>query len=274
MMSKTKTEKTEEKEVTLADVLPFPLSEKIGECPVCKKKWDKHWYMDFFLDSHHIDLVEKYLKSLRLLLDSTLNAYDKLKGTSGANRFWGEKAIVETITEAYKSNPFLANLIPRLAAHYDSAEKTEFRTRSISNAIFSNMSTKYHAFCSFFFREFWKHKELDSDEYYLYFNLGVTFDGEEMPDEKFVVEQAVKASDDPFYKKFLSAHEFDAEVAYRKLRSWFSEVDGFVHGFHESTEKLLKFAPYTKMKGAMGKRAERPMYIHSKDVGKLVKAGR
>lgn len=271
--------------ITLEDVLPFPLSEQTGACSVCDKKFEEHYYMDFFLNSKHIDHVEKYLKKLRLLLDSTLNAYDKLKGTSGGSRFWGEKPIVDTITEAYKSDPFLANWIPRLAAHYDSAEKTEFRTRAIGNAIFSNMSTKYRAFCDFFFREFWKHKELESDEYYLYFNLGITFDdevsetktcsvcGEKLKnnkkelDVKFIVEQAVKSGDDPFYKKFLSVHEFDAETDYRKLRSWFSEVEGFVHGFSESTQKLLEGRRFAPLREAVHqKRIQEPTKVKVKPV--------
>lgn len=252
---------TEVKELTLDDVLPFPLSEKTGTCPVCDKKYEEHYYMDFFLHPKHVNKVEEYMKNLRLSLDKTLNAYTKLASSMGTSRFWGVKAIVETIIETYKSNPFLANWIPRLAAHYDAAQKTEFRTRSIGNSLFSNMTTKFRGKCGEFFREFWRHKELESDEYYLFFNFGFTFDEtvvdkskneETVVDKRFVLEQAIKKND-LSYKNFLSVHAIDAERAYRKFRTWFFEVDGFVHGFHDATKELF-VTRFGKLKEAISER--------------------
>jgi len=279
MMSTTKqstSEMVKEKELTLEDVLPFPLSEQTGVCSVCLKDFKDHYYMDFFLHSKHVNQVEKFMMNLRLLLDKTLNAYTKLMANRGTGVFWGTKPIVETIIETYKSNPFLANWIPRLAAHYDSSQKTEFRTRSIGNALFSNMTTKFRGKCGEFFREFWRHKELESDEYYLFFNLGINFDEEskkETVDKRFVLEQAIKKND-LSYKNFLSVHEIDAERAYRKFRTWFYEVDGFVHGFHQATEELLKEKPYGDVKKAIRSRSERPIYIQAKDASQLLKSTR
>jgi len=269
-MSTTKqstSEMVKEKELTLEDVLPFPLSEQTGVCSVCLKDFKDHYYMDFFLHSKHVNQVEKFMMNLRLLLDKTLNAYTKLMANRGTGVFWGTKPIVETIIETYKSNPFLANWIPRLAAHYDSSQKTEFRTRSIGNALFSNMTTKFRGKCGEFFREFWRHKELESDEYYLFFNLGINFEedkedlkketekgknGEPVVDKRFVLEQAIKAND-LSYKNFLSVHEIDAEHAYRKFRTWFFEVDGFVHGFHDATKELFE-TRFGKLKEAIAER--------------------
>jgi len=281
-MSTTKqstSEMVKEKELTLDAVLP-ELSEvsKTETCLICGKKLKDHFYMDFFLHSKHTNKVEKYIARLSLLLGSTLNTYYKLKEDKRPSIFWGDKPIVETIIETFKIDPFLANQIPRLAAHYDSAEKNEFQHRSLGNTLLSNMTTKFRSICKEFRYLFKRYNELNSFETYVDHNQGFNFEedlksGINLIQTRFIINQAVEKNAQ-IYKDFFALFDDRAENFYQDIRMWFFDGDQIIRGFYEATEKFLKAEPYANMRKSMSKRSERPIYVQSKDANKLLKSRR
>lgn len=226
------------KELTINQVLPFPLPKSEMACSVCSKVLKDHFYLDFFLSPNHMNEVEKFLMQLRLKLDKALEAFNRLSKERDS-RFWGIKAIVDTLIDTYKENPVLTNEIIQLSSHFDASEKTDYRNRAIGHSLFTNLTTKYNAFCEQFYLELNEYRRLNDGDLYRELTFGVSYNETEKTPELFIVEKALKENC-PLYVAFVRLYEKQAELKYRKIRRWLFDCASFVNGFHDVIQISLK----------------------------------
>jgi len=253
-------------------VFPFPI-EKEGKCQICDKAFSEHHYIDFFLDPKHVNAAREVLIPLVAFLEESMNACIKFASNTGPSDL-STKDIVEHLMELVKEDPMYADLFSKFIVHHVPSLKLEFHSRTIGIILLSNVKSKIMALTKKWENEFRTHKIGESSELYRLYRFGIHPEEKKNGDNKVERFYDITEEKGPWYTKFLRVHELDATDDYNFIQAQFYEVSALIQGFYKATQKLMKSEPYVDVQKAIKKRSERPLYVQSKDVSKLVKAAR
>lgn len=282
MLSKSEYAVVESKEakkpLKLEDLFPdlglVSISDKEGACPVCKKDWENHYFMGFFLHPKHISKAEEYLKDLTEKLSETMYACIKVASNAGSAELT-PKEMVTNIMEYVKQDPEYADLYSKYLIHFIPSQELEFQYRTIGDFLFSNLKTKFRSFEKRWLSELKMHKILGDSKLFRWFFYGLkeeTKKGSPLVLGEKRLLQCVMEDNNEFYMEFLSEHELEATSNYSFIRTQFYEVTGLIEGFHKATVKFSKSEPYGAIKKERKDRGDRQIIVQSKDASKILKS--
>lgn len=185
-----------EKKTKLAssDVMPESFSKKTGVCPICKRNYSEHKYMDYFLLPIHDRAVRNFLFFLKMKLDKTGIDGLKLLTLPEKNILSGKELMELLIAQP---DPVKQNQMKQSFNACITSEKIRSETNGISYNLWV-IQCHYEGYTGKWRIEFGIHKNF--------------VEKEESPIEK-VLEK------NPFYKDFLKNHEEDAKIDYHKIQS-------------------------------------------------------
>ena len=213
------------KDLTIEDVMPYPISDKETEkekCKICARSLKEHNYMDFFLHPSHVNTIRKFWDSLKLKHDKTEITLLKLATNTPKTVMSPKEILLKLIEIGY--NPRMTTWIPQISAHYVPSEKLDYKHRSITVKL-DSARVRYNGIALLWETDFLEHKRLASKE------------------EKTVERALEHVVTEPLYTEFLETHALDAEIDYRFVQKEFHQIAARVNANLELTTEYMKDVP-------------------------------